>query len=90
MGILTMCLLNGFWFQPRLERLHKAAFAVNYRPEQRHAAQESYRLWHSLSKVFNLLSAGGLAIYLWRVAHPQDSTRFVGASSAPFNRTERV
>jgi len=89
-ALLVICLLNSFWLQPRLEYLHKAAFAANYRPEQRRAAQESYRGWHMAFKWLAVLSAGGLAIYLLRVATPQESTRFLVGGSGPFQRTERV
>jgi hypothetical protein len=90
LGLLLLNLLNTVWLQPHLEQLHKAAFAVNFRPEQRRAALESYRLWHAAASGFSLLVVGGLALYLWRVANPQDSTRFVVGTSAPFQRTERV
>ena len=88
--LLAILALNCFWLQPRLENLNTAAFSTTYRPDQRQAAQESYRIWHSFSTSLNLLSAAGLAVYLWRLANPQDSTRFVGATSPPFSRTERV
>jgi hypothetical protein len=79
-GLASAALVGGYWLQPRLKALHTTKYALNTRPEIRAAADRSFRAWHGVSQVINLLMVGGLAIYLWRAANPADPTRFVSAS----------
>ncbi|MGO8930690.1 MAG: DUF4149 domain-containing protein [Limisphaerales bacterium] len=83
-GLCAAALLGGYWLQPRLKALHAAKYAVNNRPEIRQAADRSFRAWHGVSQVVNLLVVGGLALYLWRAANPPDQTRFVSAVKFTF------
>lgn len=78
-GLCSAALLGGYWLQPRLHALHAIKYAVNTPPEIRAAADRSFRAWHGVSQVINLLLVGGLAAYLWRAANPSDPTRFVSA-----------
>jgi len=73
-------LLGGYGLQPKLKALHATKYSVNTRPQIREAAGKSFRTWHGVSQVVNLLMVGGLAIYLWRATNPSDPTRFVSAA----------
>lgn len=79
-GLCAAALLGGYGLQPRLKALHATKYGVNTRPEIRLAADRSFKAWHGVSQVVNLLVVGGLALYLWRAANPSDQTRFVSAS----------
>lgn len=78
-ALSSAALVGGYWVQPRLKTLHAAKYGVNTRPEIREAAVRSFKAWHGVSLVINLLAVGGLGVYLWRVANPSDTTRFVSA-----------
>jgi hypothetical protein len=82
-GLLTgMCaavLVGGYWLQPKLKNLHASKYGLNTPPEIREAAARSFRTWHVVSQVVNVLVVGGLAVYLWRAANPSDPTRFVSS-----------
>ncbi len=78
-GICAVTLFGGYVLQPRLKAWHGTKYGVNTRPEIREAANRSFRAWHGVSQVVNLLAVAGLAVYLWRAANPSDPTRFVSA-----------
>jgi len=78
-GLCSAVLVGGYWLQPKLKALHATKYAVNPRPETREAAGRSFRAWHGVSQVVNLVLVGGLAAYLWRAANPSDPTRYVSA-----------
>jgi hypothetical protein len=78
-GLSSAALVGGYGLQPRLKALHAAKYGVNTRPEIREAADRSFKAWHGVSQVVNLMMVGGLAVYLWRAANPSDTTRFVSA-----------
>jgi hypothetical protein len=78
-GLASITLVGGYWLQPKLKALHAIKYAVNTRPEIRETADRSFRAWHGVSQVINLLMVGGLGVYLWRAANPSDQTRFVSA-----------
>ena len=79
-GLCAAALAGAYWLQPKLTALHATKHGVNTPPEIRAAADHSFRAWHGMSEVINLLLVGGLAAYLWRAANPSDSTRFVSAT----------
>ncbi len=79
---LLLCLLicsfvGGYVMQPRIKDLHARRYALNYSPEARQSAAKSLRAWHGMAQVVNLLMLGGLSVYLWRVARPVGTARFV-------------
>ena len=78
-GLCAAALAGGYWLQPKLKALHAAKYGTSTRPEIREAANRSFKAWHGVSLVVNLLLVGGLAAYLWRAANPSDPTRFVSA-----------
>lgn len=81
MGLLTVLLsitlIGGFWLQPKLRELHTIRYKTSTSPELRQSAQETFKTWHGVSQVINLLMIVGLGFHLWRVANPPDSTRFL-------------
>ncbi len=75
-GLVSLSLLGGAWLQPKLKHLTQQYT----RPEAREAADRSFRTWHNASQMVNWLTVAGLAVYLWRVANPRETTRFVSAT----------
>lgn len=81
--LLALCcfaMASDFGLQPRLQRWHLVAHAVNTRADQRQAADHAIRVWTSAFQFANLFATGGLGLYLWRVANQANPTRFVSAS----------
>ncbi len=78
-ALCSVVLIGGYWLQPKMKALHAVKYGLNTRPEVREAADRSFRAWHGISQVVNLLAVGGLAAYLWRAANPFDQTRFVSS-----------
>jgi hypothetical protein len=79
LGLCAAALAGGYWLQPKLKSLHATKYGTSTRPEIRQAADRSFRAWHGVSQVVNLLVVTGLGVYLWRAANPSDPTRFVSA-----------
>ena len=77
LGLLFFGFVGSYGMQPRIKELHARKYALNYAPEVRQSAAASLRVWHGMAQVVNLIMLGGLAVYLWRVAHPMSATRFV-------------
>lgn len=75
-GLVALSLFGGNWLQPRL----RLAVQQYTQPQGHAAAAGTFRTWHTGAVVVNWLTVAGLAIYLWRVAHPRESTRFVSAT----------
>ena len=84
-GLAAAVLVGGYWLQPRLKALHATKYSLSAKPEIREVANRSFRAWHGVSQVINLVAVAGLAVYLWRTANPSNPTRFVSA----FNITTR-
>jgi hypothetical protein len=68
--------------QPKIKDLHRAKYTAAT-PQSREAAARSLRWWHGGAQGLNLLLLAGLVTYLWRVAHPEDTTRFVSGRTFP-------
>jgi len=81
-GMLTLIIIGGGFMQPRLRQLHNRAHAVNAQPVVKEAAKRSFKVWHVVAEVVNLLVIGGVMVYVWRVNNPADTTRFV----SPFQK----
>ena len=75
--LVAFSLLGDFAFQPKIKALHAIEYAANLPATERAAAGKRLGLWHGLAQAMNVLMLGGLAIYLWRVAHPVSTTHFV-------------
>jgi hypothetical protein len=77
-GLFALSLLGGCWLQPRLKALHTTKYAVNAPQATREAASQTFKLWHGISQVANLLMLLGLGFYVVRVGSPRESTHFIG------------
>ena len=80
--VLGLCLLGlarGAWLQPTVARAHQTRFAPQSRPEQKENAARTFVLWQKISRGTDFVLICGLALYLWGVGNPSDSTRFVPA-----------
>lgn len=86
LGLFFVGLTGGLWLQPKMKDLHLTKYSMgpDYKPvpmtdARRIQAAKSFGRWHAASQIVNLIALGGLIIYLWRVTHPPDDLRFVGA-----------
>jgi len=86
LGLFLIGLTGSVWLQPKMKELHliKYSMGPDYKPvpmpdTRRIQASQSFKRWHAAAQIVNLVVLGGLIIYLWRVAHPPDNLRFVGA-----------
>jgi len=79
-GLLAVNLLNGLFLEPAMKKWHREAYGLTVLPEQRKIAFKSFRAWQSVSDVVNFVLLGGLGVYLWRMAKPPDSTRFMSTT----------
>jgi hypothetical protein len=78
-GLCALSLLGGLWLQPKLKTLHAAKYGRSelFSPAQRSQAASAFRTWHGVAFFLNLLVLGVTGVYLWRVANPLDTPRFV-------------
>jgi len=74
--LFAITLAGGYWVQPKLSRLHEIHYKST-QPAERDAAGKSFSTWHGTAQAGNLLMIFGLAVYVWRVANPSDSLRFL-------------
>jgi len=88
-GLILIGGLGGLWLQPKLKHLYfiRNGMTAQYArpaapiPEtERAQAAKSFRLWHGVSSSINLLGLAGLLFYFWRVTHPSDNLRVLGAT----------
>lgn len=86
-SLLCIGFLGGLWLQPKLKRLHLVMYSMSeqYKPvaipaEERIEAKKSWGTWHGISRVAHIVAIAGLVVYFWRVTHPTDNLRFVGAN----------
>jgi hypothetical protein len=80
LALVALSLAGGFVVQPKLKHSHHLAFGLKTPPETRKSAARTFRAWQSTAEMLNFLMAGGLGVYLWRMANPPDPTRFVSTS----------
>lgn len=78
-GLLVLSLLGTFWLQPKLKQLHTTKYAVNAPSQNREAAAASFRTWHGISQIVNLLMLVGMGFYVVRVGAARETTHFIGA-----------
>jgi hypothetical protein len=79
MGLLGQVLANRGLLEPRLKTLHVTR-VVGGSVAERQAAQKSFSTLSTVIEIMDVFIVGGLAIYLWRMANPPDSLRFVSAT----------
>lgn len=81
-AVLGLSLIGGLWLQPRLKRMHQVKYARPgyFSAEQQTQAARSFRTWHGISQVMNLVVIAGVAAYFWRITSLDTGTRFVSAA----------
>jgi hypothetical protein len=75
-GLCLAGLLQAFWIQPRLTEWHRLQFT---RADQRERASRAYRTWRGMSLALEYAAMSGMFLYLWRMTHPSEPTRFLSA-----------
>ena len=87
LGLFFTGLAGGLLLQPKMKEYHliKYGMSPGYKPvpmpdQQRLAAQKSFGRWHGAAMAINFVVLGCLVFYFWRVTHPPDNLRFVGAA----------
>ncbi len=80
LALTLLGFVEQFALQPHLQQLHRTSFSGRAKPEQREAARRVRVVWQVISRSFQFLMVGGLAVYLWRTANPPDLARFVPAA----------
>lgn len=78
-GLFALALLDGNWLTPRLKHLHRAQYSQAAQPAERAAAARSFRTWHTVSQMLNVVMVAGLVLYVWHIANPPDPTRYVSS-----------
>jgi hypothetical protein len=78
-ALISLSLIGGFWLQPRLKELHRVKYSAVASTERRQAAAQSFKTWHGISQVLNLLMLAGLGVHLCRVAARDEDNRFGSA-----------
>lgn len=74
--IFSIGLIGGLWFQPKLRDLHRQKY-LGTTIEQREQAAASFKKWHSISRVTDLIMFPGLIFYFWRVTSANGNSRTV-------------
>jgi hypothetical protein len=72
--------VRGYWIEPMVKGLHDVQHGRQAGLEPRELAARSLKTWHAVARSLDFLLAAGLAVYVWRVGNPPDSTRFVSAT----------
>lgn len=77
LGLSLLGFVGGLILQPTLVRLHQTKY-WGTTMEARTQAAKSFKNWHVISQCVNLLVAGGLIVYLWKVTSNTGNSRFAG------------
>jgi len=79
LGLLVLltglALAGGLWMQPKLKELQHTKYFAATKPE-REEAEGAFKAWHGASECVNLVTIGGLLIYLWHVSRSGGQARF--------------
>ena len=78
-GLLALTLIGGNILQPRLHDLHIRRYAPGLTQAEHDTAAKSFGALHGLAQMLNLVGIAGLMVYVWRVANPSDTLRFVSS-----------
>lgn len=84
LSLVLLDLLGDFALQPKIKTLHSIRYAVNRSPSEREKAARQLAIWHGTAQSVNVFILVGLAFYLWRVANPVSTTRFVAPTGTKF------
>ena len=76
-ALLALTLIGSNAIQPTLVRLNRTHYSVKTQPADRESAGKYFRILNAVSILLNLITIGGLGLYVWRVSSPSDTLRFV-------------
>ena len=76
LAIFALGLVGGYSLQPRLRSLHRTIYGPGSTPQQIDQAKQTFKFWHAMSQVLNLVVLGGVAVYLWRATTPGSGYRY--------------
>jgi len=77
-ALLVLAAVGGYGLQPKLRTLHWQKYDPRVSVEIRQVAERSFRRWHGVSQVLNLVALAGVTVYLLRVTRPSDASRYRG------------
>lgn len=78
-GLLAVGLVAHFRLEPEMHRLHATMYGVgdSVTVEQALKARKTFWFWHGFSQVANLAVLASVGVYLWQIARPPATPRFV-------------
>jgi hypothetical protein len=76
-GLLVLTFIGRNAIQPSLEGFNRTHYSPTVQPADRESAGKSFRILHVLGIALNIITIGGLVVYMWRVSSPSDTLRFV-------------
>ena len=77
-GLFALSLAGGLWLQPKLKELHRIKYSTTESVELRRLAGDSFKTWHGISQLMNLLMIAGLGVHLCWVGAREEDQRFSG------------
>lgn len=75
--VLGLGLVGGFGIQPVLKELHLKKYQSRPNSPEQIDAARTFKVWHGVSQVANLLCLAGISLYLWKTAFPKTGQRSV-------------
>jgi len=78
LSLTILGLVGGLGVQPKLVQLHRTKYFFGPTIAAKTQASKSFKIWHIASECANLLVAGGLIVYLWKVTSSAGNSRFAG------------
>ena len=76
-ALLVLTLIGRNAIQPSLENLNRKHYSANVQLVDRESAGKSFRILHILSIALNIITIGGLIVYVSRVSSSSETLRFV-------------
>jgi hypothetical protein len=69
-AILLLAIAGGAVLAPRLKELHRIRYSQQAAPAEKEEARATFKTWHGVSQVMNILLIAGLAVFAWRLSIP--------------------
>ena len=73
--LAALTLAGGLWMQPKLNNLNSLKY-YGTTSEIQQSAGQSFKTWHGISEIGNLIGIGGLLFYLWNVSVASGPARY--------------
>lgn len=80
LGLIGLGLEGGLVMQPKLQKLHLEIYGVRSTPQQREQAGKSFKAWHAVAQMANLLVTLGLFVHLLQVTAFTAPGRFLNVN----------